>query len=277
MGQSTSIKSMAESDEAFRNYIAKLRSDLQQQATDVGAQVQKKIDDHYASSKFTDQVSILNGQNFDFVHQKEFSLENLKGIVDAIANAVFAGGTEPPGVNVNGDGKSKADDTLGPAVGQLANLETYIASKVFRVLGNVILSFGTATEVTFTTDIRSEPLGYGLQLFSAVSSESYQSTDFFNKDYIYEYLYIYDVRFSAQQAKSEIVQKLIQDYQDEIAVYSSLHQDLNKQLLAKEITFQAWLDTGKQFDAAQQDLIKTKNDLINNAMHSGKPELLMAM
>ena len=274
MGKSPSIQRLEATNADFRRHIARLRADSQAQAADMRVELREKAG-RRAPGTLADAVPVVSGQSYDFVHQKEFSLANLKNSVDAISKAVFAGGDEPPGANVEEGGKDTLGYTLGPAVGQLSHLETYLASKVFRILSGVILSFGTATSVTIRTDIRCEPLGYGLQLFSAVAMESFEASDFFPKDYVYKYLYLYDVRFSAKQARSEIAQNLIQDYQDEIAILSQLHTDLNNQLVRHTIDFRTWWDAGQQYDAAIKDLIAAKNDLIRNAMTSGNPALLL--
>ena len=249
MGKSPSIQDLEAKEDAFRAYLQKLETELQQKSAAVGQQVQAEVNKFYTDNKYTDAKDLVSGQNFDFVHQQEFSLANMKAIVDSISKAVFAGGTPPSGAAVDSSGTKAAADALGPEVGQMANLELYIAGQVFDVLSNVILSFGTSTAVTFNTNLQSKSLGYGLQMFTAVSADSYQSTSFFHNDYIYEYLYLYDVKFSVQQAQSETKQTLVELYEDQIAVFKQREEALLTQLGNGSLTVEAYTTTNAAYDA----------------------------
>lgn len=248
MGKSPTIAELEAKEDSFRAYLAKLQGELEQKSAAVAKEVADEITDFYAKNKFTDAVDLVSGQNYDFIHEQEFSLANMKNIIDAISKAVFAGGGSPSGASVSEDGTKAAAAALGPEVGQMANLELYIAGQVFDVLSNVILSFGTSTAVTFNTNLQSKPLGYGLQLFTAVSADSYQSTSFFNNDYIYEYLYLYNVKFSVEQAKSEVQQTLVELYQDQIAVFAQREEALLTGLENGTLTAAAYASANAAFD-----------------------------
>jgi hypothetical protein len=230
MGKSPSLQDLENKEDQFRAYLTKLQSELQGRSSTLQQQMEGEITQFYTQNKYTDATDMVSGLNYDFLHQSEFTLDNLKTVIDAISKAVFAGTKPPGGATVNDGGTKAAASALGPEVGEMANLELYIAGQVFDVLSNVILSFGTSTAVTFNTNLQSKPLGYGLQLFTAVSADSYRSTSFFNNEYINEYLYLYDVKFSALQAKKEITQTLIELYQDQIAAFKQREESLLKQL-----------------------------------------------
>jgi hypothetical protein len=248
MGKSPSIQDLEKKEEDFRAYIKELETELQQKTSAVAAELQATITQFYTQNNYTDAKDLVSGQNYDFIHQQEFSLANMKSIIDAISKAVFAGGDTPPGTKVEDAGQQAVEAEVGAEVGAMANLELYIAGQVFDVLSNVILSFGTSTAITFNTNMQSKPLGYGMQLFTAVSADSYQSKSFFNNDYIYEYLYLYEVKFSLQQANAEVNQTLIELYQDQIAVFKEREEGLLSQLEAGSLTAEAYGSANDAYD-----------------------------
>lgn len=230
MGKSPSIADLEKQEDDFRAYIQKLEAELSSKASTAKADLQKTIEQFYSSNNYDDAKDFVSGENYDFMQKSEFSLANLKGIVDAISKAIFAGAAPPSGADVNTESVADASKALGQEVAEIADLELYIAGKAFDVLSAVILSFGTTDTLAFSTSIKSESLGYGLQLFTTIASESYTSHSFFNNNEIYEYLYIYDVKFSEKQAKVEIDQTLVQLYQNQIATFTSKVDDLLSQL-----------------------------------------------
>ena len=267
MGKAPSIAELEKSESDFRDYLLKLEKQLEAKSADSQAQLKAQIDAFYKDSHFTDAQVVTSGLNYDFMQEKSFSLDNLKTIVDAISKAVFSGASAPKGTDVNGKAVAAATDALGPTVGEMANLELYIAGKVFDVLSDVMLSFGTSTELKFSSSVESKPLGYGLQMFTAVSVDSYHSTAFFNDEYIYEYLYIYSVQFSVQQAKSEITRELVQLYEDQIVVFKDKVEGLLKDLEKDKLTVTAYSSAKAAYDTliadakAKADQLKAANAL----------------
>ncbi|SDJ16845.1 hypothetical protein SAMN05444157_2073 [Frankineae bacterium MT45] len=248
MGMSPSIQKLEANEKEFRDYLAQLQADLANKSAAESAKLKDKITQFYADNKYTDAKDLVSGMNYDFMHQAEFSLENMQSIIDAISKSVFANGKSPDGAKVSKDGTAAAASSLGPEVGEMANLELYIAGQVFDVLSSVILSFGTSTTINFNTNIQSKPLGYGMQMFTAVAADSYEAQAFFDKEYIHEYLYLYDVRFSAQQAKAEMTQTLIELYEDQLAAFKAREEDLLDQLVKKTLTDAAYATSNAIYD-----------------------------
>jgi hypothetical protein len=249
MGMSPSIQDLENRDEAFCDYLQELQTNLQVRSGEVDAQQQAMINSFYSDNKYTDAQDLVSGQNFDFIDAQEFSLANLKSTVDAVSAAVFAGGNTPAGAKVNDAGQQAAAAKLGPEVGGMANLELYMAGQVFDVLSNVVLSFGTSTEITFNTALQSKSLGYGLQLFVAVSAQSFQSPNFFDNNYFYGYRHVYDVKFSGQQADADPSQALITLYEDQIAAFKQREEGLLNQLESGDITAQVYASAEAAYDA----------------------------
>jgi len=226
MGQSPSIEEMQKKDDAFRQYLVGIAADLDAKSAAIQSKMQSDMTAFYTSNNYDDAKDITSGQNTDFQHQSEFSLANLNAVITAISDAVFAGSAPPAGTSVNGDAVKAADKALGAEVGAVSDLALYMAGKVFDVLGSVVLSFGAGTAVSLSTETKSEPLGFGLQLFAAVSAQSYQSHSFFNNDYIYEYVYAFDVKWSLKQQQTEATKGVAQLYTNDLVNFEARESQL---------------------------------------------------
>jgi hypothetical protein len=240
MGSSPKIEDMRQNDDAFRKYLTDIQTDLDAKSASMSQKVQTEISDFYTKNHYDDAKLFASGQNTDFVHQEEFTMDNLKKVIDSISAAVFSGAPVPKGTDVNQDAVADADKALGKEVGAMANLELYIAGKVFDVLSNVVLSFGTGASVTYSTAVESKSLGFGMQMFTAVAANSYQSHSFFNNQYISQYLYMYNVRFSVKQAQVEATIGLVQAYQNQMAVFEDLLNKLGQELDEGTIALDAY-------------------------------------
>lgn len=214
MGKSPSIADLQAKDDAFNAYLTNLEADLSKKASAAEQQMQADITAFYTTNGYDDAKDFTSGSNTDFMHESEFSLDNLKNVIDAISKAVFSGAAVPTGATVDQQGVDAATAALGAEVGAMANLELYIAGKVFDVLSNVVLGFGASTSISYTSNTKSDSLGFGLQMFTTISASSYQSQSFFQNEYISQYLYGYDIRFSVEQAKVEMTMGLVQTYEN---------------------------------------------------------------
>lgn len=184
----------------------------------------------------------------------EFKLDNLKNVIDQISAIVFSGSSEklPSGTKTNKDGVDKTKDSVdsfaGEGVKARDNMEVYIAGKIFDVISSTILSANITTDISYSTEQITQPLGYGLQMFVSVSSCSFTNQSFFASDKIYEYLYICKVKFSQKQAKTEAGMMLAKLYQDQIAVFIRKEEDLLAKLSADTITPEAYESSKAIYD-----------------------------
>lgn len=230
MGQSPSIKQMAEKEDEYRSYLAKLRAELKKRSGEMTADLDKNVENFYKQNSWT-KTGFITGENADFVHEAEWSLKNVKNIIDQIGKAVFdSAGKLPEGVTV------QKSDAVSKALGAMEGLEVYIAGKVFAVLSGIVESFGSATEITFTTGYKDEPIGNGFHLFASVAEDSYTSHDFFNNEKIIEYLYVYRVYFSQDEAKKQGNIMLTQLYEDQIQTFSTKVEELLTKLTNGKLT-----------------------------------------
>ena len=242
MGSSPSIAEMEKREDNVRAYLQKLEGQLETSATKYKTQLEQDIHNFYTQNKWT-MENVVSGQNADFMQQSEWSMANVKKIIDAISSAVFGDAKPPSGITIEKAG------SVSKALGDMANLELYVAGKAFEVLSGIVMSFGSASSVQFHSAVKSESLGNGLHLFAAVASNSYKSHDFFNNEEIYEYLYIFEVKYSVGEARQQAGQALTTLYEDAIATFKDSVEDLLSQMESGKIT-------AEQFESQSQEINK---------------------
>lgn len=234
MGHSPTIQEMENKEDEYRNYINKIEAELEQKATKYGKEMEDKISDYYKNNDY-DKTDFISGRNADFMQATDWSLTNVKKIIEAISKAVFGGsGRVPDGVEV-----ASVPD-LGKSIAELSNLEVYVAGKCFEVLGGIVESFGSSSSVSFNSSYKSQPLGNGLHLFATVVCDSYKSESFFENQEIYQYLYIYEVKYSTGEAQTQATQELTKLYEDQISTFTQKVENLLEQLQADKITPQQY-------------------------------------
>lgn len=230
MGRSQSIAEMQAKEDEYRAYINKIENELEEKAKKHSDEMQAKIDSFYKDNDY-DKTDFISGRNSDFMQASDWSLGNVQKIIESIAKAVLGGeGKVPSGVEVN-----KSID-LGKSVSNLTNLQSYVAGKCFEVLGGIVESFGSASSVSFNSSYKSQPLGNGMHLFATVVCDSYKSTSFFENQQIYQYLYIYEVKYSVGEAQTQAKMELTRLYEDQIATFTQKVHGFLDQLAADKIT-----------------------------------------
>lgn len=229
MGHSPSIKEMENKEDEYRAYINKIEAELEGKAQKYGNDMQEKITAYYKDNNY-DKTDFISGRNSDFMQATEWSLANVKKIIEAISKAVFGGGAAVP------DGTTVKKVDLGKSIAELTDLEAYVAGKCFEVLGGIVESFGSSSTVSFNSSYKSQPLGNGMHLFATVVCDSYKSQSFFENQEIYQYLYIYEVKYSVGEAQSQAKEELTQLYEDQITTFTAKVENLLAQLQDDKIT-----------------------------------------
>lgn len=240
MGHSPSIQEMESKEDEYRAYINKIETELEAKAKKYGDDMDAKIKAFYTDNDY-DKTDFISGRNADFMQASEWSLSNVKKIIDAISKAVFGEGKLPDGVEANKD--------LGKSIAQVGDLEVYVAGKCFEVLSGIIESFGSASSVSFNSSYKSEPLGNGMRLFATVVCDSYKSSSFFNNDEIYQYLYMYEVKYSVGEAQTQEKMTLTKLYEDQIATFTDKVESLLEQLENDKITPEQYSDLQEVYNA----------------------------
>lgn len=245
MGASKSIKDMRSNEKEFDDWIADKEKQLQEKSKNLTEAQSKVMSTYYKENKYDDAVILASGVNHDFQHEADFTLKNLKIMIDKMGAALLSSGATPPGQKVDpkeGKNMIEAAKDMGVEAATASNIELYMVSKVFQILSSVIMGLGASAKLHYTTMQKSESLGFGVQLFTTVSAESYQSHSFFKNEYIYEYSYIYEVRFSLMQSKIEGMQDLVRQYQDALAAFEKRLNDLDDKVVSGELTGQQYED-----------------------------------
>jgi hypothetical protein len=248
MGSSPSINDLAEKEQAFDAWLKSAEDQLKAKAAALLAVQNQSITDFYSENNWSDAVSVTSGSDTSFQHQADFTLKNLKAAIDAVGAALFSNSSVPDGTSVDqAAAKSavKAAQDMGVEAADEANIELYVASKVFDVLSSVIMSFGTQTKLSYSHTFKSEPLGFGMQFFCTVVGSSIQSTSYFNNETIFQYLYLFEARFSLSQAKSEGVQDLVRQYENAIAAFETRLNALDDEVAAGKLTGEQYTDQSK--------------------------------
>jgi len=231
---------MESKEDEYRAYINKIETELEAKAKKYGDDMDAKIKAFYTDNDY-DKTDFISGRNADFMQASEWSLSNVKKIIDAISKAVFGEGKLPDGVEANKD--------LGKSIAQVGDLEVYVAGKCFEVLSGIIESFGSASSVSFNSSYKSEPLGNGMRLFATVVCDSYKSSSFFNNDEIYQYLYMYEVKYSVGEAQTQEKMTLTKLYEDQIATFTDKVESLLEQLENDKITPEQYSDLQEVYNA----------------------------
>ncbi|TBB57306.1 hypothetical protein ELH43_40820 [Rhizobium ruizarguesonis] len=225
MGHSPSIAQLSAKQTAFNDYLKTLESQLHQKAAGTEKALQDLITNTYKTDGRHHQVYI-KGQKTEFMLSSDWSMDNVKKIIDAIGKAMFGNSKDMP----NGINMEAETEKMGAAIKGMANLELYMTSKVFDVLSGAIQSFGSSSSLTYNTELKTEPLGNGFRLFAAISADSFKSTEFFNSDSISEYMYTFEVQFSEQEASLQASIEIAKLYEDQITAFVQKSEDLLSQL-----------------------------------------------
>lgn len=236
-------------DQKLRDYLKSLEDELQGKVKATVDTMNTEIKAFYDSNKW-DSTLVVKGTSFDFMQESTWTLDKLKGIIDVVGKALFGDTKAPEGVTVDKAG-------LGKELAAMANLELYVVGKAFEVISGVIESFGSASNYSYSSQSKSEPLGNGLRLWTVIAADSYKSTGFFGGDEIIEYLYSYQVIFSKGEAGEEGTRLAVKRYEDQIAVFTDKIEQLLDQLENDKITVAQYetLKAGYQkvIDAAQAE------------------------
>jgi hypothetical protein len=230
MGHSHSIESLANKQKKFDAWLDERQSSLNAKTKKLEAEQNSKALDFYNENKYSDFKLLANGSNTQFENMSSFSTANLMKIINSISKEIFSGGPSTDGADVNAEnGKDalSAAESLGQGSVDAANLELFIAGKVFGIVSSIVGSLDSSGSTSYHDQYKTKSLGYGMQLFVTTVSSTYHNKQFFTSDTIVEIMYIYEVRFSLSQAKEIGKMSMVKQYEDEL---STFHQRQNELL-----------------------------------------------
>ncbi|MGB8688987.1 MAG: hypothetical protein WCD53_16840 [Microcoleus sp.] len=220
MGRSPSIEELQQQEDNFRKYIEKLEAELKGRSDNYRSKMDEDIKDFYAKNGWKEE-NYISGTNVQFLHTKEWTMDNVKKFIENVGISLLGGGTPPPqGVTIT------PPSGMSEATGEIAKWQQFVVGRVFTVVDNILTSFGASSSVEFKFESRDIGLGNGLHLFITLVTDSYQSTSFFNNEYIHEYIYMYEVKYSAGEAKQVANLQLTDLYENQIVRFTKLVEKL---------------------------------------------------
>jgi hypothetical protein len=236
MGKSNTIDQQAKLNAAFQDYINTQTAALDKMTQDAEMQIAAMVSSFYKDGNWTDAAPLVKGKYEHLSTVSEWSLDNVSKIIDALKNSIFgapapAGSTAPP-----------QPTDLARNVAQMSEMTLLITSAAFNAIQGIMATFATSTQTSVQKDFSTKELAPGLTLFLCVIDNQYHRSDFLTNNTILQTGYLFDVRFSIQQAGSianfNQVQSLIAE------------QGASQQLLAKFDQALGALDvTADNFDA----------------------------
>lgn len=238
MCRSPSIEELQAKDDKFRTYINKIQKELDDQASNYIANIEKQANDLYTKQSW-DNVLMLSGQNTQFFHEKGWSLENVNNAIKAVSNALFGGSEKPPeGTDIESTVKTLAIEAL-------EGMELYVASKAFSIITGVLDNLKASTSIEFQHQDKMEPVGPGMRLWVVVASQGYQTQSFFGGETITEYLFGYRCYWSEADAKAGIKQTELQAYANQAAAFKAKMDNLADQWVQGKITDEEYQEKNK--------------------------------
>lgn len=256
MGRSPSIQDLESKEDEYRAYLVRIQQQLNQKAAASEKEMNDRIDSFYKQNNY-DQISFISGKNADFMQSSEWSLSNVKKIIDAISKAVFGSSHSnvPDGTTVENK------EEISKSIEESENLQLYIAGKCFDVLSGIITSFGSSSSVSYNSSYKDISLGNGLHLFAMVIVDSYKSESFFDNQEIYEYLYIYKVFFSTAEAKTEAKIDVISLYEDQVETFKNKIEKLLQQLNDDKISGEQYQSLSEIYQNLLDQTVSKLNNL----------------
>ena len=231
MGRSPSIQELAQKEKEFSDYLNNLEEQLRTRAKQYKDEMNATINKFYTDSNWSSTSYIGCDEKIDFVHSSEWSMEKVKEVINAIAKVIVGGSSKPPeGITIT------PPEKMGSGIAAMADLKQYVVGQAFNAIDNILSSFGSSTSTGFNSASKYLPVGNGLHLFLTVVSDSYQTQNFFNNEFIHQYIYIFQVKYSAEEAILQGNLQLTDLYENQIATFTKISKDILDQLSSGKIT-----------------------------------------
>lgn len=290
MGRSNTIDEQAKLNVEFQKYIDDQTANLDRMSQDAKTQIAATIESYYQEAKCTDAAPLIQGSYQHLATTSEWSLDSLSKMIDSVKNSIF-GAPAPEGSTA-----TPQSSALVKNVAQLSDMNLLIMGAAFNAIQGIMAGFSASTQTGVKKDFATKQLAPGLTLFLCVIDNQYFKASFTRNDTILQTAYIFDTRFSIQQAgniaKFNQVQALIAEQgasqailtkfneavsklepldDDFDAKYASYHASMNK-INAQIKTLQEEIDalSKKQMEALKQKRVEAlrQKQLANNTFDS---------
>jgi hypothetical protein len=271
MGKSKSIEDLSKKNEEFQKYINGLTDQLQKKSSDAQENMNKEIEQFYKENNYTKE-EYISGRNSDFMQKYEWSLTNVNKIILGIQKAMFGESAPPQGTTI----AQNTTTELSESIKAMTDLKTYILGQSFKIITGAIESLGNSNEIHYGTQYKHETLGNGFHLFATVVSDSFQSSSFFEKESICEYLYIYRVCFSVEEAQAQAKMGIIKLYEDQIAVFIKKLENLLDKYSNELISIEQYTACKSGIQSAMEEAQNKLSELNTKKLNSERVAKLEA-
>ncbi|MCU0541243.1 MAG: hypothetical protein MUE44_03540 [Oscillatoriaceae cyanobacterium Prado104] len=196
MGRSNTIDEQAKVNAEFQKYIDEQTANLDRMALEAKTQIAATIDSYYREAKCTDAAPLIQGSYQHLATASEWSLDSLSKMIDSLKNSIF-GAPAPEGTTA-----TPQSSELAKNVAHLSEMNLLIMGAAFNAIQGIMAGFSASTQTGVKKDFATKQLAPGLTLFLCVIDNQYFRASFTRNDTILQTAYIFDTRFSIQQAGS---------------------------------------------------------------------------
>ncbi|MBD1945428.1 hypothetical protein H6F50_24280 [Coleofasciculus sp. FACHB-712] len=207
MGKSNTIDQQAKLNADFQKYINDQTTALDTMTTKAQGEIQTTIDTYYKKGNWKDAAPLIQGKYEHLTTESEWSLDNVSKMIEALRGAIF-GAPAPAGSTA----PAQSSD-LAANVQKMSDMTLLITSAAFNAIQGIMATFTSGTQTSVQQDFATKELAPGLTLFVCVIENQYHRSDFLNNNTILQTGYVFDTRFSIEQAgelaKFNQVQSLI--------------------------------------------------------------------
>ncbi|WP_024890343.1 hypothetical protein [Luteimonas huabeiensis] len=248
MGKSNSIEQQQRENQAFNDYVEKMRRDLDEQLAKEQKALAGRIEAHYRN--YRDDNSLIASTYQHLTTVDEWSLDSVNAAISRCKTAIF-GGQLPDGAT-----RDTPTPEASAAIKAMANLDLLIANAAFDAVQSLLRSAGSRTETSVFAKSDVRPLAPGLTLFIAVVENSFSRKDFFRNKTIVQNFFVFDARFSIKEGQT------VSQFND-LRAYEDQKQSFREQL--------------RKIDDIVMDLDPTQDDYLTQlARYSGIADTLNA-
>lgn len=259
MGKSNSIQKQQQENQAFNEYVEKMRIDLDAKLEKERKAMDENIKQRYL--KYGDDNSLISSTYQHLTTVDEWSLQSVNNVISQCRTAIF-GGKLPSGAKQDAP---KADVTT--AIKAMANLDLLIANAAFDAVQSLLSSVGSSTETNITVKSDIRPLAPGLTLFITVAENSFHRKDFFTDKTIVQNLFIFDARFSIKEGQAVSHLSDLQAYENQKQSFRTQLQKVDSSVEALDPVADDYLDRLAKFNAIS-DTLNERLDLIDQKLQA---------
>jgi hypothetical protein len=208
MGKSNTIEQQAKLNADFQKYIDEQTKVLDEMAAKAEVEIKARIDDYYKQGNWKDAAPLIQGKYQHLSTVSEWSLDSVTKMINALHDAIFGKAPAPDG------SKAPAQTSdLAANVAKMSDMTLLITSAAFNAVQGIMASLTSGTETNIQKDYATKELAPGLTLFVCVIENQFRSSSFLNNEIVLQSGYVFDTRFSSEQAgdiaKFDQVQSLI--------------------------------------------------------------------